>query len=135
LRIDFKGAVWADGFVKRFAFGAHYSGVSKRILQSLACATFLAAAPMLAADMHWGPITRKACALFGLREWSGVLWDIPRGESWRDACRRTPAIAGGRGPDACVVNVYMWGSWYVPDRGCLQNPRDGASRLRRPSEK
>lgn len=98
-----------------------------RIAHLFAVATLMLTTSAVQAGMHWDNITAKGCIATGLREYSGVLWDIPGDERhWEDACYRTPAVRGGRPPDYCVVNLNMWGIWRVPDPTCLENPREDA---------
>lgn len=74
----------------------------------------------LFAQARWGEITAKGCVDQTTREWSGILWDIPWGQSWEIACATTAGVIGGRTrtPDRCVTMANMWGVWYVPDTTC-----------------
>lgn len=82
------------------------------------------------ADPRWGDITAKRCMPSpvgspGTREWSGVLWDIPFGHSWEEACKNTPASVSGdpsRPPDKCVTGTNEWGVWYRADSACMADP-------------
>lgn len=74
---------------------------------------------------RWGDITPKMCVANGIREYSGILWDIPAGKSWEHACRDTPASVAGhpaRRPDACVTGANVWGLWKIPDVSCRVRP-------------
>lgn len=91
-----------------------------RIVLSL-IAVFLAGGPWrLAAQPRWGEITPKGCLPNGSREWSAILWDIPRGQSWEAACEATGASVAGelRYPDRCVTHTNVWGVWEVADSQC-----------------
>jgi hypothetical protein len=73
--------------------------------------------------MHWGTLADNGCAGPGTRKYSAILWDIPWGWSWEDACAQTRAPAGtppaGRAPDNCVNSWgHMWGEWVVQDDEC-----------------
>jgi len=73
-------------------------------------------------EPHWDVITAKGCTgeWSGLREWSAILWDVPSGVSWEDACFATPGTVNDvtRTPDACVGGLHEWGVWRVPDESC-----------------
>jgi hypothetical protein len=72
--------------------------------------------------MHWGDIADDGCVGPGSRKWSAILWDIPWGKSWEEACAETAAPngspPGGRTPDNCVTGINEWGEWYVADDSC-----------------
>lgn len=57
----------------------------------------------------------------GQKRISSVLWGIPWGESWENACWSTPWPEQGLGtPQNCVnTGLNIWGEWWVPDSGCI----------------
>ncbi len=76
----------------------------------------------------WGSFKRDHCTKRGCwwaegpgcgrRQFSAILWDIPWGASWEEACATTPGLEG-RPPDRCKVSwFHMWGEWDVPDPSC-----------------
>ena len=72
---------------------------------------------------HWGGIGDRGCTAFGTHTYSAILWDIPPGQRWEDACASTPAAVGtpvaGRLPDRCIgAGGNMWGEWDTPDATC-----------------
>jgi len=65
--------------------------------------------PALSADLHWGDFKDNGCvsqtAAPGLRSYSSVLWNIPVGASWEDACASAHVELGGINfphPAACI---------------------------------
>jgi hypothetical protein len=77
--------------------------------------------------LRWGRFQRDSCTSSnpGLRQFSSVLWDIPRGQSWEEACRNTPATIGGRTYHAsrCKNKINsMWGEFDVFDPSCYPDP-------------
>ena len=88
---------------------------------SLAAILFAtASARSVAAQPHWGEITPKGCLPNGTREWSAILWNIPGGQSWDEACDATAGSVAGqlRYPNRCVTHTNVWGVWEVPDSQC-----------------
>ncbi|MFP1682162.1 hypothetical protein ACLD0W_06590 [Alloalcanivorax sp. C16-1] len=74
-----------------------------------------------AGAMHWGPAKADMCKNNGRRQFSAVLWDIPWGKSWEDACWAMPNTINGHyfaRPNRCINNGQMWGEWDVPDASC-----------------
>ena len=72
-------------------------------------------------QMHWGPVKADMCKGSGKRQYSAVLWDIPWGKSWEDACWSMPISINGHyfaKPNRCINNGQMWGEWDVPDASC-----------------
>lgn len=71
---------------------------------------------------NWGPFQRDACTAIGLRQHSAVLWNIPWGQSWEEACHTTPATIDGQsfsGATRCVnAWGHMWGQFDVQDPSC-----------------
>ena len=58
---------------------------------------------------HWGNFKDNGCVPLSRfkkkRQYSAILWDIPSGYSWEDACSRMPATVMGQHfdhPTACV---------------------------------
>lgn len=72
-------------------------------------------------QMYWGDITPKECRN-GMRTYSAILWGIPWGQSWEEACATMPATVNGiffPRPTRCVnTGLNMWGEWDVPDPTC-----------------
>jgi hypothetical protein len=63
------------------------------------------------AGQHWGAPSRS-CRGEGVLQLSSVLWDIPWGKNWQEACHETGAAwAGGRPPDRCPQVVFQYGEW------------------------
>ena len=59
--------------------------------------------------MHWGDFKDNGCVAIGngrkARVYSAILWDIPGGHSWEEACKTMPATINGRYfpcPTICV---------------------------------
>jgi hypothetical protein len=78
-----------------------------RFPAALALLTFANSAS--SAGLHWGDFKDNGCvssdAMPGLRSYSSVLWNIPMGASWEDACDSAQANLGGVDfphPAACV---------------------------------
>jgi hypothetical protein len=71
---------------------------------------------------NWGGFQRDGCTAIGLRQHSAILWNIPWGKSWEDACRTTPATIDGQsfsGAARCVnAWGHMWGQFDVQDPSC-----------------
>lgn len=72
---------------------------------------------------RWGAITPKSCFdNTDRRAFSAILWDIPSGVSWDEACRQTPGKLRGepvaRVPDSCTRPGQQWGVWYRTDDSC-----------------
>jgi len=73
--------------------------------------------------MQWGPFKSSGCSATGFRQYSAVLWDIPWGQSWEQACSNMPADVAGlhfEHPTRCRNDhgLNMWGEFDVPDVGC-----------------
>ena len=72
---------------------------------------FLAASAAHAVQ-HWGEPPSRSCRGEGVLQLSSVLWDIPWGKNWAEACHETGASwAGGRPPDRCPQVVFQYGEW------------------------
>jgi hypothetical protein len=71
---------------------------------------------------NWGSFSREHCTVPGLRQYSAILWNIPWGQSWEQACRTTPATIEGQqfsGATRCVNTGFnMWGQFDVQDATC-----------------
>lgn len=72
------------------------------------CSVMLMIFGMVFAD-HWGDFKDNGCVDLGggakARSYSAVLWDIPFGYSWEDACAKKDATVNGyyfEHPTACV---------------------------------
>lgn len=75
----------------------------------LTLALLALASPAAAQDLHWGDFKDNGCinpvTRPGLRAYSSVLWGIPFGASWEDACASAPAPFSGvtlAHPTVCV---------------------------------
>jgi hypothetical protein len=72
---------------------------------------------------HWGAMEKsELCESVGLRTHSAILWNIPQGVSWEDACAATPAEIDGQHfdrPTRCKnTGLNMWGEFAVKDQAC-----------------
>jgi hypothetical protein len=72
---------------------------------------------------HWETPQRTGCSAIDTAQYSAILWDIPAGQTWEEACATTPGPAGsavaGRSPDRCKnTGLHMWGEWDVADQSC-----------------
>lgn len=74
------------------------------------------------AEQHWGDFKADQCSKMGHRQYSSILWEIPLGTSWEEACKNMPATINGKHydkPNRCVnTNVNMWGEFDVADEQC-----------------
>jgi hypothetical protein len=74
--------------------------------------------------LKWGSFKRKGCSasVYGHREYSSVLWDIPWGHDWVRTCEETSAEINGftiHRPYRCVnTGLNVWGEFNVPDDSC-----------------
>jgi hypothetical protein len=96
------------------------SSMCKRVsaLVWLLCMGFVSTA---SAGQHWGDFKADQCTASGLRQYSAILWDIPWGASWEQACAHMPADINGHHFDAparCVTTINEWGQFDVPDPSC-----------------
>lgn len=75
---------------------------------------------------HWGEFEAGSCTGSDHRRFSAILWDIPGGMSWEDACASTPASIVHDTfvrPTACVNSgLNMWGEFDVRDGSCSAMP-------------
>jgi hypothetical protein len=81
---------------------------------------------------HWGDFKDDGCMNWrthcGKKQYSSVLWGIPWGESWEEACANMPADVGGTHfdhPSNCVnvgPGINEWGEFYVSDNSCRCHP-------------
>lgn len=71
---------------------------------------------------HWGVFKQDECTLPGKRQFSSILYDIPRGMDWQTACYGTPATIGTElidRPRNCSQQVTgMWGEFEAMDSRC-----------------
>jgi hypothetical protein len=88
-----------------------------------ATALLLLAAPAAGAP-HWGE-WQVECTGYDEATYSAILWDIPFGASWEQACADMPATINGitySNPDACLnvgPGINMWGELYgLPAASC-----------------
>lgn len=88
----------------------------------------IAEVKVLSLTTHWGDFSRGDCVGDGERLYSAILWDIPPGVSWEEACAGTPATLLGEqlsSPDVCVNTGFnMWGEFHVPDLSCVATPHN-----------
>ncbi|MDJ0853102.1 MAG: hypothetical protein QNK04_32440 [Myxococcota bacterium] len=71
--------------------------------------------PDASCNPHWGEFRDDGCVegagFSGLRQYSAILWDIPPGVSWEDACSQTGATIAGVDhprPAVCVASNLSW---------------------------
>jgi hypothetical protein len=64
---------------------------------------------------HWGDLRDDQCVpgagFSGLRQYSAILWDVPAGVSWEDACSLTGVSLNGvwhPRPAVCVQSNFSW---------------------------
>lgn len=79
---------------------------------------------------NWGEFQKDFCRGVSppIRQYSAILWNIPWGYSWEDACKVQPADILGyhfNNPSRCVDRDYfdtplpnIWGEFDVPDQTC-----------------
>lgn len=100
-----------------------------RSLRALAIpVAVLVATPLLAsearADPYWGEFSPGDCVNDHQQIYSAVLWDIPWGQSWENACWSMDATLDGTyypEPDNCVnTALNMWGEFYVENPDCIE---------------
>src|SRR5215207_7404330 len=76
----------------------------------------------LASSAHWGDLKKDHCTEVGFRQYSAILWDIPSGQDWKQACESTPATIEGQhfsGADRCPQSGgHQWGEFDVRDNSC-----------------
>lgn len=75
----------------------------------------------------WGEARREFCSGSGIRQYSAILWDIPAGVSWDEACKATPITINGDTLKAerCVsTGLNMWGNFKVADSSCIPSEAD-----------
>ena len=81
---------------------------------------------VVASAIHWGGMSYSCTDRPGVGKYSAILWGIPWGQSWEQACATTPAppddpAIAGRLPTRCVNTVFNeWGEWDVTDHTCCQ---------------
>lgn len=69
--------------------------------------------------VNWGALKDDGCKSTGFRQFSAILWNIPWGANWENACRETPVLDWGP-PTRCVnTGLNMWGEWDRPDPQCF----------------
>jgi hypothetical protein len=80
--------------------------------------------PAIAQAAYWGDLRDNGCKANGekVHSYSAILWGIPWGASWENACATTPLSVGGysfSGASACVNDgTHMWGVFYFRDDTC-----------------
>jgi hypothetical protein len=78
--------------------------------------------PTSAFAMNWGTFEADSCTSTDYRQYSAILWNIPWGQSWEQACANMPATINGyyfSHPSRCVnAGGHMWGEFDVPDSSC-----------------
>jgi hypothetical protein len=64
---------------------------------------------------HWGDLRDDGCVpgagFSGLRQYSAILWDVPPGTTWEDACSLTGATVAGvwhPHPAVCLQSDFSW---------------------------
>ena len=79
---------------------------------------------------RWGYFKQDGCTYNCKRQYSAILWDVPRLQSWDDACKNTPANINGNafsGAHRCPKTTNQWGEIDVPDSSCC--PHWGSFKL------
>jgi hypothetical protein len=68
---------------------------------------------------NWGPLKDDGCKSSGFRQFSAVLWNIPKGSNWEATCAESGHLDWGP-PTRCVNQngIKMWGEWDRPDATC-----------------
>ncbi|BAZ08974.1 hypothetical protein NIES4071_07800 [Calothrix sp. NIES-4071] len=70
----------------------------------------------------WGEFKPDNCTGYGYRQFSSVLWEIKKGESWEEACNKAQAVIKGQWFDrpTRIVNkgLNIWGEFDVLDDTC-----------------
>jgi hypothetical protein len=69
--------------------------------------------------MHWGEVEDIGC-VGSYRCRRAILWDIPWGMDWHQACWTFPHHQYGY-PDSCFQTFYMNGEWCIYDCVCDPN--------------
>ncbi|HET9451879.1 MAG TPA: membrane dipeptidase, partial [Aggregicoccus sp.] len=76
---------------------------------------------------RWGALKNDGCVAMRRRKYSAILENVLWGNSWEEACSRTPNTVAGQyfaQPTRCVNTLTnMWGEWEVEDAACV--PRWG----------
>lgn len=66
-----------------------------KLTARLAAAAVVVATASAASAQHWGTFKDNGCVRADTRAYSAVLWDIPWGASWEQACANMPATVRG----------------------------------------
>lgn len=90
------------------------------------------AGQVLPQSLHWGSFTEYACIGDYVKASAAIIWGIPWGQSWVDACAGLPGQPPGYNypvdPQHCCtqyvagIAVNEWGYWILPDRSCGPKP-------------
>jgi hypothetical protein len=93
----------------------------------LAAFTFLLSVPSAYAA-NWGEFKDDGCAKIengvAYRKYSAILWDIPWGQNWEQACHNTAGSGPTSGYDAArcpEAGGHQWGEFEIPDSNCAPN--------------
>lgn len=93
-----------------------------RVLEKAAVALGVTLLSVNGDASDWGTFQADRCVSIGVRQYSSILWNIPWGWDWGQACRTTPATINGvafPGATRCVVAWgHEWGQFDVPDQSC-----------------
>ncbi len=80
------------------------------------------------AGPYWGDFKADHCVCDGFRQYSAILWDIPWGTNWAQACYSTDAVINGHwftGAARCnEIFWHQWGEFDVGDAACSSTGRD-----------
>lgn len=110
---------------------------TRRIRLTFMSCLLICAAQNAWAEQHWGDFKKDGCIKPGIRQYSSILWDVPRGTSFLDACHAASATIGDAFvglPSRCREQFggFMWGEFEVPDATC--SPPSPASAADRSAE-
>lgn len=77
---------------------------------------------------NWGDFKDDGCVKIengvAYRQYSAILWNIPWGASWGDACRATAGTGPTAGYSAArcpEAGGHQWGEFEIPDGNCAPN--------------
>lgn len=100
--------------------------------KTILSATILLASALFSTEVlaapSWGEFKADHCINTQLRQHSAILWDIPWGQSWENACEEMSATINGfdfTSPNECVnTGLNIWGEFWVEDPTC-----DGSTQM------
>jgi len=105
--VGFCNTVRRNGAVRRVK-------MQRKIVASLLASLIIVGASSPAVAAHWGDFRDDGIQDIGngrkVRVYQAILWDIPWGQSWEDACANQPADINGvhfDRPTACVKSSIL----------------------------